>query len=323
MDWKQIAVNTVTALLVAVLSGILVWVFTRTPISKEGLVYTINKSGGFSGLQGKDISIYKIAVANRGNQKAENVSISISRGGVLDKFQVSFRRPKPEGAKLNKQASATYISIPSFLPTDRSFISALYVGGAGEPIVSIRSNNGVGERIFPEEAGSSLLSNPWRFFGFLLVFAVGVVGSRWLSASLVTVFNPRFLISDRNNAAFLLIHSGLFGLAKDVLESALRSGNSGPIVLSNYAVAHSLLGDQQESGRLISSAFDWATTKHEKAVVYFNSFIYRHNIGDIAGSKDDLKKSAQLSDSIKVYCARSFLVKNIMISDDEYTKIIT
>ena len=62
-------------------------------------------------------------------------------------------------------------------------------------------------------------------------------------------------------------------LAEEILEAALKDGNSSPYELANLAAVKTFLGKEDESRRLIDAANYWSTRKDEIGIVKFNLFI--------------------------------------------------
>jgi len=322
MDWKQVAVNTITALLVAVLSGVLVWVFTRTPDNKEGLTYSISQAGGF-GL-GKDrLTFYAVNINNRGSVKAENVNISIKQksDAALFQNQSQFARPVPENIKYKKFGSNISIVIPSFLPSDRARFSLVYRGIPKTPEVLIRSNDGIGRVYNEKDQDESIFVHPWKLFLTFLAFAGYVIFVSVTSKKIFSRYNF-FFRSDKNNSGFLLLHAGLFDLASTVFQQAINNGQTGPLVLSNFAAVKSFQGSDEEARKLLTMAVYWASSKRANGVVLFNNFLYLYNKKDFVGSLKVLESAIKADRVIITYCKKSLIVLDIMSKDDNVKNLI-
>lgn len=324
VDWKQIAVGTISAVFVSVLSGVMVWQFTKENEKKEGLQYSVSQAGVFG--QGPDrLTSYLVTVKNAGSVKAETVSISIrqTNDASLTDAQALWVRPKPSNINLIKTNREYNIKVPTFLTTDRALVSLLYKGDARSPAITIRSKDGIGFPAPVETGGFAKLSKR-KIFASLASFAIAVVMSFLMARYIVErVSASKFLVRDRNNSAFMLFHAGLTDVAMDVLTSAIRSGENGPIVLSNLGALYSFYGENDKSKSLIDVSYKWSSDKHTTAVVNFNDFIRLFNSGNKPEAYAHLNTAVGLSKTILAYCNRSVIVQNMSNAEPDLKTLIT
>ncbi|MES3098825.1 hypothetical protein [Sphingomonas faeni] len=322
MDWKQVTVNAITALFIAVLSGVLVWVFTRTPVSKEGLTYSITQAGGF-GTGDNRLTFYAINVSNRGSVKAEDVTININQKSSASLFQnqSQYARPIPRDLKSSRRGAGIAVTIPNFLPTDRARYSLVYKGLSSTPEVLIRSNGGVGTRDDSDGKDKTAFSSRLKLFVMFATFAISVIASRFASRFLVTKIDP-FRKNDFNNSAFLLMHAGLFDLASDVIHHAIRNGQTGPLVLSNLAAIKSAQGPSEDSHKLIGIAHLWANDKRSRSIVLFNQFIHLYYRDDKKSALETLKMALSTDKVVLGYCKQSLIVLKMIKSDEPLKNLI-
>lgn len=323
MDWKNVAVGAITTLIVGTLTGLAVWFFTREPEKSEGLQYSISRPGIFGNGPERLVS-YSIDVRNTGSVKAQSVTINITQeaDAKLTESQTQFERPVPEGISIANKSKTYLVKVPKFLPTDRATISLLYRGNAKTPQVLIRSADGIGRPKPTDDGETSFRSKRWQLFLALGSFAVSAIISSIISRKIVNIASIRFLISNKNDSAFMLFHAGLVDLAHDILIEALRSGQSGPIVLSNLAAVKSFQGTFTEALGLIEASYRWASTNHSKSIVYFNDFLRLHRAGAHDKSYELLRKSASYSKTPLTYCRRSVIVRGMVDRDPALKSLI-
>jgi tetratricopeptide (TPR) repeat protein len=106
-------------------------------------------------------------------------------------------------------------------------------------------------------------------------------------------------------------------LSSDVLYDAIRYGQTGPIVLSNYGALKSFQGQFDEAKILLDVASHWTKNKRDNGVVFFNAFLYHFNKGDIPSAVSWLKQALYTDKLIFDYCNKSLVVLDIMKNNEE------
>lgn len=321
MDWKQILINSLTALVVAVVSGIAVWGFTHDTRQREGLTYEVTSGGSF-GSGESQLTFFNVSIRNEGTKRADDVNFRLTspEGLSLDQAQVRYHVPRPGNVTYSINRHSLFVEIPNFLPSDRVILSLLYKGASsGKPSVQLRSANGIGtERA---ASGGNSVNNPLFLFLGLSVFAAIPFAARIALRKLISRVGPDFDRS-RNNSGFLLFHAGLVQRANVIFEHAIDAGETGPITLSNLAATKAYLGDFDSSDKLMRVARAWSSGKRSTAITLFNQFLCSFQKGRVDRAKLALKVAISKGKFVKDYCERSDLVRDIYAKDPSVKSIV-
>ncbi|WP_435815112.1 hypothetical protein ACLMM6_12715 [Xanthomonas campestris pv. incanae] len=117
-------------------------------------------------------------------------------------------------------------------------------------------------------------------------------------------------MSDKNNAAFLLLHNGLVIDAERILSSAVENGRYDSVILSNLALCNALSGDHTKANALMDAADFMQPVGHAAAVVGFSRAVMLLDEGERAEAIAELRKAISLSPKdIKRYCRFSVHLK--------------
>lgn len=320
MDWKQILVNTITALIVAVVSGVLVWVFTREPSQREGVTYSVTQGGSF-GTGANRLSVFIISLQNEGAVRSQGLNIYVENpaGDKLESFESRFRTPKPNGVQYKRLPGGMNVFVPNFLTSDYASLSFLYRGENGvKPKISMRSSGGIGrEKALASKSDHQ--NDPIELFALFMTFAGFVLFTRFGAKNIINI-GPSF--NDLNNSAFILFHGGFVDKAQSMLDSSVSIGRTGPIILSNLAAIKAVLGDEETSRKLMRIANNWRKGKTDKSVVLFNEFIVLCVAGKALEGAEKLKAAIEMDKNVLSYCIKSEVVNNLRSNNADVDQAI-
>lgn len=307
--------NFVTALIVAIVAGVVVWLLTKPEPNSASVTYEINETGTFISTP-ESLHFFTTIFRNSGKTAATGLVVDIgsSANSYLTNYSVttSATKPKVNWSVVNKNRIRA--EIPVLKPQEVIKFSIGYKSKEKiEFKVFASNNNGVVEEFVPESQGSNFRDNPYVLYGSFLLFA--------LASFVINLFIRKYLrriigrthlgFSGSNNSAFLLMHSGNFSDAKNILLHALSNERSQPIILSNYALILALEGKLEKAEDLISAIIPWVSEgTHMESVVEFNRIII-----SILGGNDmseELLKLSEENEDIKKYISFSKLIKTLI-----------
>lgn len=297
VKWKDVITGATITLLVTILGGIIVYYLTKEEkIEKnEDLRYKIESPVSFEG-SGSKLSISNIILENTGAKKAENVKIEIHSGS---KNISEAKASSSLGGTINsEQAKITdgkvNFSIPTLLPEERISISLLLnTASLSKPDVTIRSDSSVAKPSTPSKLESKKVTN--ELLPKLLVILITV----FLPMAVILILKLKKSTSNRpdslNNFAFVLLHQGDIAKAKHLLELSIKKGEGGSHALANYALCLAASNDPIQANKYISASEFYASSDHDKSVVFFNKAIISLIQGNEEQFINDLKEAVKKS----------------------------
>jgi tetratricopeptide (TPR) repeat protein len=323
MRWKELLIGAAIALVVTVIGGLMVYLFTqeKDELKTEILSYHLDKQALFEGNDNL-ISIGALKFANIGNEPARTVVAEFKTDGAEI---IEFNTVNEGGTEISKSISdnkqSVTLRIKSLLPNE--IISATYLLNSPSKIEFImRSERTIGKEgaIYSVKTERSSLLNDFLgdFVPLLILLAFAPI-----------VFLLKYLRSNisrggsKNNNAFVLLHNGANTESLSILESAVTNGEDGSLAMANYASALAISGDIEKAKIYIDASEFLARTKHEKAICQLNKSIVSHQANDAEECLYSLKKSLELSKSeIKSYLENSKVMRGIISSDERLSTLI-
>ncbi len=312
MQWKDALIGAVITLAVTTAGGVAVYYFTKEPEfkTKEILIYSIGSTGEFSG-EKERVAFASVAISNRGGKAANGVVASMKFDKSTIKDLTTVLVPGMIEARSLSKNSAT-LEYKRLLPGETITVNVL-LDAPSKPVVSIRSDETLG---FPEEINSSATDKKRKYANTLS--AVLVPGSAVIIAVFLFIFRrltrrlsaTGMALSDKNNAAFLLLHNGLVIDAERILSSAVENGRYDSVILSNLALCNALSGDHTKANALMDAADFMQPVGHAAAVVGFSRAVMLLDEGKRAEAIAELRRAISLSPKdIKRYCRFSVHLK--------------
>lgn len=305
--------NIITALIVAVLSGLIVWWLTSpAPLVGEP-VYKLEKTGKFIAKSGSTY-FYKVTLSNQGKKPADNISVTIfSKKMILSDISATTSNTNPEVERFFYGRNGASAYIPNLRPSEAIVFWISFVGDESDSVrVGAASDDGVVREVSPVTPKESLRNNPWILFIGLILY----VGLVFYSRKFVYKFVSRrmgkeYYHGSTNNAGFLLLHARLFEEAEDAFGAAIKKGEAGPAVISNFGLAMFMTGKESEGEALIDAAAKWVGREPDAAVVYLNQAIVETIKGSQVSAKW-LQEKANGNSILSKYISRSALVRGIL-----------
>jgi hypothetical protein len=319
MDWKKLSVNAVSALFVAVVSGLLVWWLTRAPPQQEGLVYRTSPPVSFATGQ-ITYTFTTVRVLNMGDAPARQVLILITHPHMakLEGYRITTSRSRPSTHVNVRPSEAVQVSAPALLPSEQINVSVLYTSKASfKPELVIKSANALARPYEPPE------SNIWiqrlQLFVALLIVAVAP-----LIAGSIVRRNMGILLDlwpSKNDAGFMMLHAGLADEARSILAEAVKTGIHGSLAFSNYGAALAILGEHARAEALIATAWGWARTPNQRGTVLLNRSIAEFCSGDVGAALDSMKQAKRTSKMVELYFHKSKLCEHLFKDHPEFRNI--
>lgn len=316
MRWRDIIIGAIASLLVTTLGGVAVYYFTKEPDDKknEKLVYEINKSAEFIGGE-KEISFSSFTIKNLGGVAAKNVVISLMlKEAEINDIAINSSIGLKEKSR-EKTKNSLKITYSNFMPNEKVTIN-LILSKQEKPTVDVRSDLSLGQ-----DSSELILVNS-NFLDLNKASEKIVPVSALLVLCLFLIFYIRwvkyikgakfFNHTSKNNAGFVLLHSGLTDQAEKIFLSAIDNGEYSQLTLSNLALCQAIKGEFNTADALLKATNFDTESKHGKAVVLFNKALIKLIVGDKQASQELLKESIQLSSKeIKRYCQLSILLDGV------------
>lgn len=319
MNWKDVLIGAISTLGVTVLGGVVIYYVTKEPElkSRELLTYSVRSSGDFSGDKER-VAFTSIIIANRGGRVANNVAVNIKFSGPSIKDLTTETVPGTrEDRNVDKdQAKLTYHKL---LPGEEVTVDLL-LDSPARPTVTVRSDESLA--VIEKSLGSEKTE---KITDINRASSLVVPISALLFSVLAAQFLRRVkklgiadgILSNRNNAAFLLLHSGLSQEAEEVLSDSVRSGQYDSFTLSNLAVCKAVNGDMEKATALMNAAKYRDTNGHAAAVVLFNNALLNMMSEKRQEAISDLRKALALSPKeVKHYCERSVHLRDYRNNPD-------
>lgn len=312
MRWRDVIIGALASLLVTVIGGVAVYYATKEPDEKknEKLVYEINKSAEFIGGE-QEISFSTLTIQNLGGVPAKNVIVSITlKEADIKDVSINTNIGLKEKSQEIKKKSLKVI-YGNFMPDEKVMIN-LILSKAEKPEIDVRSDSSLGQD------GNNLVQTTKKA-NFLNRLSEKIVP---LSAMLVTfLFTWIFIkskgvtllnLKSRNNAGFVLVHSGLTDQAEKIFLLAVDHGDYSRVTLSNLALCQAIKGNTNKAEALLKATDFDVESKHGKAVVLFNKALIKLIENEKQEALDYLKQAIQLSPKeIRKYCKLSILLDGV------------
>ena len=315
---RDIVLGAVATLGVTVVGGVLVYYLTRPPEpvpAREQLLFSVQPIASFS-TENASIGFTTIVARNAGSVAARSVRLVIDAGPAT--------RIRDRRITLSSGAAGTYsiadtsrgrlaLTIPVFAAAEQVTIGLLLDSPGNAPTVSMKSDASIGAvdaRERPKTGGvlQSIMDDvPLYFGGLVLLQGLLLIILRTLRGS--STYDG---YGSRNNAGFLLLHSGQVAEAVRHFQSAIDShGANDSHPFANLALALELAGDPSRADQMLKAAAFYASTSHQKALVAFNRGLLQFNRGQIADGQEALGEALQHSKKeVMRYLGFSEIVKS-------------
>jgi hypothetical protein len=311
MNWRDLLIGAALTLIVTVIGGVIVYVITRETPRQPDLYYRAGASATFGG-NTTTLSFASVEFGNNGKAVAEGVRLfaRTKSGQPIRDKRIEAAPALVTDIRDRSTENSLDLTIPRLLPGESVRVAVLIGGPEGLKNLTVRSTTAIGQPIINNDDDDK------SKFGLVLLVILALLSIQ----SLLIVFRKRLLIKiglkvpasddDRNNAAFVLLHTGLDEKAGQILDNILSSGTPGPYSLANSALVDALAGHNETADSAMDAALWWADThhkdKHATAVVLFTRAIIKLHRGDNEGGKADLRSALDLSgEQIASYCRMS------------------
>lgn len=326
MKWRDILIGALASLIVTVLGGVAVYYFTKQPdeVKSESLIYSLNKNAQFSG-GAQDFTFSSVEVSNSGNVAANNVVVVVtSKVAEIRDLAITASEGLQELSR-DRTPKGLRLRYKTLLPKESVNLN-LILTMPEDVKVDVRSDATLGKQVGRYNEYLDSTRNDWNRIAELIVPAGGLLAVLVLIACL-RIFGRTGLIyipASKNNAGFLLLHSGLAARAEIIFRSAIREGDCNPITLSNYALCMAALGNFDEAKKYMDSAKFRKSYGHAKAVIIFNQSL----ICLLANEKDEaarlLKESVDYSKKeILRYCSNTRFLDSVRSDSAFFTLLKT
>ncbi|KAF1716828.1 hypothetical protein CSC74_08085 [Pseudoxanthomonas yeongjuensis] len=131
------------------------------------------------------------------------------------------------------------------------------------------------------------------------------------------------LVSDKNNAAFLLLHNGLINEADEILSESVKSGRYDAYTLSNLALCKALKKEHDKAQAFMKAAKHKKRSGHAAAVIAFNDCIMSFLADKRPDAISSIRAAMRLSPKeIKKYCELSVHLDGCR-SDADFVAILS
>jgi len=315
MKWRDIVIGSVATLVITIVSGIVIYYFTKEPpeVKDELLRYAIERTGSFQSEQ-HAVGLTTVRLANLGDLAAHNVRIAIAFPSEL----ITDRRINLSSGELGElivvedSPARLTLKLPTLLPDEILAVSFLLSSSVPTgPEVSVKSDRSMakeGSLLRPRTVPESEVQN-WlpRLLPLLIGALIGIVGILLLRRT------PRR--SSLNNHAFVLLHQGVYEKAEELLQAALAKGEDGPHVFANYSLCLAKREDFESAQKYLAAAKFYAKSPHDRAVVLFNEALVALTKGDKSKAHSSLRSAIGLSKDIKSYCNYSKVFQELAAED--------
>jgi len=324
-NWRAYLIGGVVTLAVTILGGIGVYYLTvlREPVPTERLVYRLTPVVTFSESRPR-VFLQTLSVKNEGSLAAEDVQVAIryeDASGIRDS-SVSFSSgPTASYIEKDSEPAGKDYTIPDLAPGEEFTASFLVeTEEQTNPEVFVKSTESLGTsgatgdqdategRSAAEDLPASLLL---ALLLQMLLLAMLVVRRRVASWD------------NRNNVAFRLLHQGLPGPARKLLQRIILEKGGNALQLSNIALCLALERDFDAAGGYIRAALDQASGRHAHAVALFNQALVQFLVnGDPGSAEDLLHRAIKKSKDIRQYLSESLLVSELRSEKPELDAVL-
>ncbi len=314
---RDVAIGAVAALGVTVVGGVLVYYLTRSPQpvpAHEQLVFSVQPITAFS-TENASIGFTTIIARNVGSVAAHSVRLVIDAGPDT--------RIRDRRITLSSGAAGTYsisdtssgrlaLAIPVFAASEQVKIGLLLDRPGDVPTVSIKSDASIGaldagERPVAGGMLAGIINNIPFYLGCLGLLQVLL----YLLMRNLRENTTYDAAGARNNAGFLLLHSGQPDEAASHFKGAINShGANDSHPFANLSLALELTGDSLHADQMLVAAAFYARTAHQKALVAFNRGLVEFNRGQIEkGQRALVEALRQSKKEVSRYLGFSQIVK--------------
>lgn len=328
MKWRDLIIGFISALLVTVFGGALVYYLTKEPPKEkalEKLIYSTEQTATFNAKKMKFV-LFTVRLGNIGNLPARNVDVAIEfqrNTEIIDKSVSLSSGPVGKHQITQEDSSSLSIRFPCLTPSEKATISFMIDKvPSKQPIIGVKSENSVGtkgsfkepQKIDKKDRLNRVISD---LIPMILVVALAMVFYLRKLAKRTVMRYGR----DLNNTAFLLLHQGLLKESRALMEKDISEHGAHSHLLSNYALSLALDGDFKYLENRLRAAEFIASSKHDRAVVKFNR-------GLIAIIQEDLNKGiAFITEAVQLspkeiikYCKYSNIVSGLAKKHTEFEK---
>lgn len=321
MNWRDVLLGSIAALLVTVIGSVMVYYLTREPPPPppvEKIIYEIDTPVSFDSGQTK-MSFFNVRVKNTGEKPATNVSVGVefdSKVRISDQLVSMSSGPVGNIDTQTAGDNRLEVEIAVLTPDEIATIAILTDTADGkDPMVGVKSDASAGKRA---SLSSSARVSPARNRVIEVVIVIAVFLQfvvLFLMRHGVARAIRRFFPVGRsiNDTAFVLLHSGLIEEAIKLLSKGISDAGGDPIMLANYGLALGLNGDTSQAQGVLNAADFWAKKRsHEQAVVAFNRSLLAFKRGDEADGLELMKRALEMSKKeISRYAAYSTIVAGL------------
>lgn len=309
-------VGAISSLVVTTLGGVAVYYLTKEPEirSKELLTYSVRSSGVFSG-EKERVAFTSISIENHGGKPASNVIANITSGSSSIK---DLTTSNSDGTLQEKKVTSNKATLKyaKLLPGETLTIDVL-LDSPVQPRILVRSDESLAVSEATLGASKTEKRQEVNKLASLLVPTSAIVILLLTPIVFRILRRARKLektgglIGDRNNAAFLLLHSGLSEEAEEVLNAAVRAGRYDSFTFSNLAVANAVNGKTDKASALMVAANYLEVEGHAAGVIAFNEALLYFMSGKRPEAIAALRRALALSPKdVKKYCERSVLLSS-------------
>ncbi len=325
MRWRDILVGAVVTLTVSILSGIVVWLFTRDSPPAERLRYSVEELASFRPGEVR-IGIVTIKASNTGTKAARDVRfVVVFPAGIeiREKQITSSSGPTSAYSEVPSDTKTLDLQIRTLAPDETITASFLLAGsGSFTPQVGLKSSETVGTvGETKREAASTNRFEIWKVGTALLFQGLALFILFLLRGKLKGTIGA--YTSSPNNTAFLLLQQGLASQASAMLSAKVKAKGGDAFELANLALALALEGNDQISQKMFQAAEWLAGTKHSKAVLFYNRATLLASLTKYDESKAALREALLLSPKeIKKYFSFSAYFADASKADSEFCTIV-
>ncbi|MFC7052850.1 tetratricopeptide repeat protein [Hansschlegelia quercus] len=267
---REITINIVVGLVVAIVSGIIIWAATREDgwfSGKEKLTYRANYIEGFQSIS-KRYGFLEVVLRNSGRKTSptSRIFIKFSDGTTIIERKANLSSGLPVTETDDKSKGAVIDFVAPILAAGEEFTTSILFEGAQSvrPEIVVKNDNGLAEENNSKENKSiSMLT-----IVPIVMALVCVILTYIFLANVVR--KKLFVQQSLNNTAFLFLQKKMVNEAVDLLRNELLRSGFSQYELANYALALGLSGDHSSSERMFQLAEWWAFKGHAKAVVLYN-----------------------------------------------------
>jgi hypothetical protein len=339
MNIKNGLIGVFVTLSVTVVAGVVVYYFTKEPVSTkpaESLIYTLEKPQKFTGEERK-LSFANLRVANLGDMVANNVIVAIKLDTnlkIVDKNITLSSGPAGMFTSTMIKPSEFQVKIPTLTPNETASISLLIDGDASAEFnIGIKSDKSVGTKgsivktVIEGESLRGLAVSITILFSLALLSLLLFIIYTYLKLRR-HYFPSSQSLNDTssqslNDTAFLYLHKDLVTEAATMLEHEIQNSGADAHILANYGLALALEGDLNAAKKQFDAAEFFSEESHEKAVVLFNRSIAEFKSNDKELGLQYLKEAHDLSPSkIDKYAKYSNLISEIALSVPEINEVL-